>query len=359
MSQSITTLLDAYETAVETDDFSRAAHTLERLTDRYDNGLPDEEARVITALLLRDVSGLGIEASEPLQTYIANATGVEFTRAGFLTAGSIYLSDPAAVDRTQTLDTTRTLREQETALNDAAAAIDGEYDDVTLPAVVDLLTTNLPPAPYLKGESDTLTITVENLGDSPANDVTVTVSQPDGLGVSPTTTDLGTLAAGERTTVDVTLTYATNDEYTLSVDLASGNAGGGTETVRIEISTKEELIASILAGIDDLRDRLRSAESLSKAGVISGLEQLLDGAERTTMLANDFAEHGPVEGANESLGGTKEFFEGIITFLDGLPREADSNIESIPSVSAADYRALTQLAKRLIELVAAAQRAEL
>lgn len=359
MSSSIPTLLDTYETAIETDDFSTAAQTLERITDRYDGGLPDEEARVMTSLLLRDGTGLETEASEPLQTYVAHATGVEFSRAGFLGSGSIYLSDPAVVNKTQTLDATRTLRAQEAALNDAAAAIDGKYDDVTVPAAISLLTADLPPAPYLKGESDTLTITIENLGDSPANDVTVTVSHPDGLGVSPTTTDLGTLAAGERTTVDVTLSYATNDEYTLSIDLASGNAGGETETVRIEISTKEELIASILAGIDNLRERLHAAESLSNAGVISGLEQLLDGAERTTSLANDFAEHGRVEGANESLGGTKEFFEGIITFLDELPREADSNIEGIPSVSAADYRALTQRAEQLIEQVAAAQRAEL
>lgn len=358
MSQSITTLLDAYETAVETDDFPRAAHTLERLTDRYDTGLPDEEARVMRSLLVRDVTGQGIETSEPLQTYVAHATGVGFSRAGFLTSGSVYLSDPAAVDQTQTLDATRTLREQETALDDAAAAIADEYDDVTLPAVMGLLTTDLPPAPYLKGDSETLTIVVENVGDSPAENVGVTVTQPSGLGVSPTSTTLGTLAGGERATVEVTVSYDTDGEYTLEIDLDAGTAGSDTATVYIDVSTKRELITLIQDGTDDLRDRMHAAESLSSV-IQSSLDQLLDGAERTTSLAQEFAEHERAEAANESLDGTEEFFEGIITFLDELPREANVSIEHIPSISAADYRALTQLAERLIELVAAAQRAAL
>lgn len=298
MSQSITTLLDTYETAVENDDFSEAADTLELLTDQYENHEIDEEVRVMRSLLIRDAAGLDTDATEPLQTYVTQAIGSGLTRTGFLTAAAAYLSDPATVDRTETLDATRTLRERETALDAAAADIADRYNDVTLPAAVDLLSARLPEGPYLKGKSDTLTIVVANVGDS-STEGSVTVTQPSGLGVSPTSTDL-TLAAGERATVEVTVSYDTDGEYKLEVELDAGDAGVDVSMVRIDVDTKLDLINAVLAGIDTLQERVEEAESLGTVQR-TALDAELLLVEEQVELAQGLAEGGSTLLANTTL----------------------------------------------------------
>ncbi len=342
MGSTITSLLSDFEQAIENQDYRTAEETLHDLVDRYDALEAAEEGRIARAFEARDVTD---QEANAIKTYTTRAMSADLMRMGFLLQSASYVFDPETVDQTLPLDSARKLREEEASLEDARRTVSDTLETVTIPAVVQLLTTDLPGEIHPKGTSDTLTIVVENVGDAPAEDVTINVTQPSGLGVSPTSTDLS-LAAGERATVEVVVSYDTDGEYGLEIELNAGDAGSDVEMFSIVVSTKQDLIATALAGIADLRTRIEETESL---GLIQRvvLDAELAIAEEKVELAQEFG-----EGKKPLLANTT--IAAAITKMGLFLNELDLLLLS-PEIN----RALEQTGKGLIDQLVAAKHAKL
>lgn len=341
MSQSITGFLADFKQAIEANDYQTADEMFNNLTAHYDDREADEEAGLARAFGAHDITDAEAQA---IQTYTGRAAAVTLGRMSFLMQVVAYLSDPEAADKAQVLDATQELREQETSLGDAEDAVADTLETVTVPAMVQLLTAGLPEGPYLKGKSDTLTIVVANVGDS-STEGSVTVTQPSGLGVSPTSTDLD-LAAGERATVEVAVSYDTDGEYKLEVELDAGDAGVDVSMVRIDVDTKLDLINAALAGIDTLQERIEEAESLGTVQR-TALDAELLLVEEQVELAQGLAEGGSTLLANTTLETAIIKMGAYLNELNLLLLEPDI------------HRALEQAGEQLIDQLVAAKHAEL
>lgn len=358
MSQTIPGLLSEFEQAIETANYQTAAQTVNTLTDRYETQMAADEIRMTRAFGASDIS-VNTPAYDSVQMYAVNATAVAQARAGFLTQVTSYLSDPATATSQSILEPTRTLREREETLSEAREFATDAIEGATVPAAVQLLTTEFPTRFNPKGASETLTVAVGNAGDSPADGVVIEVTDPDGLTVTPSTTDLGTLDPRERATVAVEVTYDVAGEYTLTVDLDPTLDSTDFERLDVIVRTKLDLITTGIEGIEDFRARLGAVEM--KDGPQNGLDSKLANANRKTEQAKGFAMDGRAKQANNMLNAATRILGAFLNQLDALTKTPDeSNGQGKqPSIPPADHWTLDQTAEHFIDLLVAAQRADL
>lgn len=125
--------------------------------------------------------------------------------------------------------------------------------DVDRPPRVVLAAVQPDARSFLAGRPETLTVTVANVGDSPATGVTLAASPPEEgpFTVDETEVAVGELPAGERSETTFTVGSEAAGEYELTVDLTSENAGQETASRRFLVYDEPPTVGAVYDRDDD------------------------------------------------------------------------------------------------------------
>lgn len=243
------TLLQEYAIAVEQDDLPLVRTLADAISRRYDAREPAETAAVRRSASARAATITDSDALETLVNHLQTGRVAYARRSSFLATAAVYpeLDDRSSARRQEVVETTTTLADTEQAFATAAEAAAPVVADIDLPAEVTTLATQPESVTVLTGRTDTVSVTVGNIGDSAARDVALSVTTPDGLSVSPATQTLGDLDGGEQVAIDLAVTGKTSGDRTVAVTVTAGD----TDAARTEVDvTVTETASSAVAVLD-------------------------------------------------------------------------------------------------------------
>jgi hypothetical protein len=146
-------LVDAFESAVEAEEFAAATAVLDDLESAYADLESDEAAALARALAARDRGEIPASDRERLSEYARHHTATELSRGSILSLGAIYLSYPSQVDTERLFQATDQLREQEEEYVTHEESVASVTSTVELPPQFALVASVASPEPHLLGDS--------------------------------------------------------------------------------------------------------------------------------------------------------------------------------------------------------------
>ena len=214
MSSHVDGLLAELETALEDEAFDEAEAIAAELQGAYDARRDEELDRSTqAATVAADEASVSGDAASQLQNVIQVDGSTRVVRSILLLLVPV-LSESAdelrsAGELQGVLDTASAtideLRSLEDDLSNAAADADAVIDDVEVPATLRLEAVSLDERSVVVAGSTTLSVTVKNAGERPANDITVGFLFSDGMVGERDEIAVDSLAPGESVTESVTV----------------------------------------------------------------------------------------------------------------------------------------------------------
>lgn len=288
-SDTLPSLLADLERAAADADRNAGRSVLEDIRAEVNAVRPEEKAlldRSIHALDSTELDEAGRSRVRELARLLAT---IDIARSGLVVTGAMFAAGTGGESAQQLQQSASELADRErelaTLASDAAPALSG----VQLPPRIAVVDTDGPNEPQPKGEPGgntiEITATVANVGDSPANGVSVSADSE--AAVSPTSTQPGTLAGGGRASQAFAVEDDTAGEFTVEVTADSANAGTDTESASVEILAKVGAIEAARTSLGEILDGL--GEGDLPRGLRKSLRAKLEIADEKLQLAKSVA----------------------------------------------------------------------
>jgi hypothetical protein len=252
--------LDAVAAALEEENYGRIDAELDEYQAAYQENLSTARLTLQRSQLGRTEMDISSETQSTLIEYENQQGGTNAARAGLLAGGDILLFDPETADSSELASGVPDLREQEITLSDSMATASSVISDLDLPARVAILSATPETRNPVLGSTVGVDITVANVGDTSADDVSL--SAESSLPVSPSETNIGSVAAEETETVSVDVTANEAGEHEVTFTVESANAGTESASTTVNVLTKADLLSAAIDLIDELIERFRDVSSL-------------------------------------------------------------------------------------------------
>lgn len=332
-----------------------ATDRLERLEAEYGDVSAEESVLLGQALHARDHLDIPMAQRETLNEFAHAATNVEMSRGSFLTSGAAYVTNPAAAgDPAELVDAASGLRDEEQQLAEQSATARSVLDDASLPASLEVVETDSPKGPHLKGQPFTVLVGLSNVGDEPAAGVTGEVTTD--VAVSPTDVTVGSLGGGETATLEFEVAAETAGQVTLRLRFHSDDAGSASEVLRFEVVDKATMISHAAGSLDDLVTFLQGAD-LPK-GLRNALLKKVRAARGSVDRAESMLSAGKVKQANDQLGTASKQLGALLNQLDADGLAGGNGKGDGASLPSDVRRTVESAAEAAIDQVTLARRAE-
>lgn len=328
-SDATVATLESLRDALEDEAFSDVDRLLEELATGYDSLRGDETALERRALATRErVDPVDDGIPDELTTFVKTSSATSIGRAGVLWGTRQFLLDPAAGGGDDLSQQITELREQEETFLDVESSVQTALDavDVELPAELAVTESQISDGPYVRGQAYELTAAAINVGDEPAESVSVRVEAPDDVSTSPAKVGLGTLGPGEQASQQFTLMAATAGEYTVSVVAESGDGGQqDSNAVSFTVLDPGRLSEQVLESIRTARQRVEDSDL--KRGRKRSLQSKLDSAAKKVERGRSELERGNRDKSNNQFKAAVQILGGFLNHLESnekAKRELDA-----------------------------------
>lgn len=234
----VSALLADLETALRENQDSTARTLLGRLEGAYAEMDGAQSVRTTrTRAALRRVPS-DSSAAQELNGYLRSQGQAETARGTLFVTVGAFLTDREdtptrreairAVQRAEAAERTLTRRGERIDAAELRTAVD-------LPPSLSVVEATLDSATIATEERTQVTIGVQNVGNDPAEGVSVDLSLPDGL-EAPSLEDIGTLESGETGRVSTPVGATDPGGYTVSANVAAENASPTTRTLVLTVT---------------------------------------------------------------------------------------------------------------------------
>jgi uncharacterized repeat protein (TIGR01451 family) len=223
------TLLTDLKAAVREGRDDDATTLLETLGKRYRDDTAETKAAA-TASAARFATDL--DTATDFAQVITTISETQLLRSQVLTETAALLEDAeTAPDRSAIATRIERASEKEEALDRALDRVETLTGSLSLPANLVLTGVETPDGSVAVGESTVLTISLANVGDTTATNVSVDIDLPSGLTADTTTFDLG--AVENERTVSQSVSADAVSVYSVDVIVTSDNASETRETATL------------------------------------------------------------------------------------------------------------------------------
>ncbi|QCJ45959.1 CARDB domain-containing protein [Haloprofundus sp. MHR1] len=345
-------LLTAFATAVESENFEQASSRLDELQAAYSDVKQDEEIRARKALRVRNTNDVSAKKRDQLESLARSHISVSLSRTGILTYGGIFETSPENVKPDELVGTARELGEKEEQFQKQAAEVDPVLDEAQIDPSVEIVQTTTPNTHIPKGETVSIPVTLMNIGDAVASDVSIDGNTK--LPVSPDEESIGELAAEEQARSEFTLTADRIGEFTLTFKVSSENAGSDTKTVTLSVAGKADFIATARQVIEGIREEVTTELS---GGQARSFEEKLTAVLKSLERATNECESGREKQANNAIGTAINQLGAVLNSFAALQRGAKKAREK--SLSEQFVQGAVRQTENAIETLATARTAEL
>jgi hypothetical protein len=334
-STSVRDLLGELEANVRDDDFEAATSTLESIVSNYDEREGRESILFNRASTLQTSNSIPSEDRAALGEFQSTLTQTDMARGSVLVLGSLFLTDPEAVDKSQFIGRISDLASSEQRLAERSDEVEALVSEPELPARIVISTVESDKEELKVGESVPVEVAVVNVGDSPANSVNIRAASD--LTVSPEQREIAELTASEERTVEFNLEGSTSGDFTLTITASTDNAGSASQSRTFTVLRREGLYESVVARLESLSDRLTSSDEVSDSDA-ADLNSMLNSAIDNVQQAITRLEEDNPTRANEAI---RTANVQLGEFLDSF--------EELSEPSAAFSRSVTNSAELAIE----------
>lgn len=311
-SQNASDALDDLKAGVEASDVAAVKQAVDDLQAEYDRIEASEQVLLQQAVTARDKTSLSRERRQKLDSLARTIASVSLPRSSVLTFGAYYVTEPSRVDDSQVLDAADALAAEESTLAEAAEQADPVLDEVELPPALAFVGVEEPTDAVPKGSTLESTVTVRNVGDSPAEGVAV--SAESGLPVSPERADIGALAPDSDATATFAVSASTAGTFTVEFTGDGENVDDASESVEVTVLDKGGYLDRIQDDLDGTMQTLGEADL--PRGTAKGVEAKLEAAIRKVDDAERFVDRGKAKQANNMLGAAANVLGAALNQLD-------------------------------------------
>lgn len=221
--------------AVESGDRERAEELAREVASSFEDLTAEESAAVRRSILGRreadpdDFGTLGEHAGASLEVTLLRS--------------SVLLAALAALESSEDGDTaTREVRDLAEDLEAAGSELAGResdaravVDDETVPAGVLITAVRGTETPVAIDGETTVSVTLRNPGDEPAEGVAVTATTGAGLALSPQEADVGRISGGGEREASFTVAGRQSGEQAVELEVSSAEAGTDRKTVSVRV----------------------------------------------------------------------------------------------------------------------------
>jgi hypothetical protein len=226
-------------------------------------------------------------------------------------------------------------------------------DGLSIPPFLVVLGTGSVDIP--KGNSDSIGLTVENVGGQPAEDISISTNSALPVETDPSTID--TLAADATTDIDISIEGEKIGESSVEV-LIEGKSTSTDQEIQIKVAAKSGYLDRSLSQLKDLRGTLKNKtedENKNKKRGSKATDGLLSkvntAIQRIKRIKKRVDKKNPdTEAINNQIGSVINLLEAFINQTENLPeKQLDKTIAGL----------LIQDAEATIETLDSAQKAEI
>ncbi len=352
-SEAVVTTLENLQTALDDQAFAEAERLLADLGDAYGTMRGEEAALERKAIAVRDrVEPLDGGIPDELSAFVTTGSATSMGRGGVLWGTKQYLLDPTEGGVDSLKQQVGDLKEQEETFLEAEIALQSTLDtvDVDLPAILVVSRAQLPDGPYIPGHGYEFTAAALNVGDTPAESVSLRVETPDGVSVSRSSADVGTLEPDQEAVRTFTVEADGPGGYNVGgvVESADGDVGSDSNTAQFTVVGADDLSEQALEAVRRTETRLKDSDL--KKGEAKSLLSKLTAAEKKIEHGRSHLDRGNEQRADNQ-------FEAATRILGAFLNERNSNGKPSRSVDDTTHTVLENLTNTAIDQLALAQRA--
>lgn len=356
-SDTLPSLLASMAEALRANDLETARNRLDEVEAVYEEiDLPERRVQR-KATIGRDSTETPTDVRKRLDKYAQAVNASDLARSSMLTTATVYLADPTQRDVDDIANTLEEQAEHEATLVELESNVSDDLEAVDLPASLLVKTVETPTGPRPKGSAFEATVGVENIGDTAAKTVTMTVDSE--ATVSPTSVDFGDLNEGTRKDAVLEVDAETAGEFTLTLQ-ADGDPGGADETTeRFRVVDKATGIDTARGSIADLIDRIDDSNELT-GGRENATISKLESADAKLADAERFLDKENSRQADEMLETATHILGAFLNQVDSLTDGANGNGNGRGDAKAPSesfVRTLTTVGEGIIDQIALAREA--
>lgn len=335
-NDTIVALLADYEEAVDGGGFMRASEILDELLAEYHSIRGEEESVVRQAIVARDQLDLTSENRESLDAFAQTYLGVQFGRSGFTGTAGTYETNPAVVDTATVRKRADDLGGREQRFVNREKTVQEVLDTVETPGALAVvsLTAFTEPVPF--ETTQTINSTIQNVGDTDIQEVTITGSSP--LLSSSVTKSVGTIAGGEEVDFSFDIEATATGDTSVTVRATATNAGSTSRDRGFEVRAKRGFATDAADRIRSVRNRIKENDAVSggrQRSLVEKLNEAIDSVERAIAAAAD----GDEKQANNALNTAIEQLRAFLNeFTAGEDGESGKDAESPGSDLSEEFR---------------------
>jgi hypothetical protein len=322
-SKNAADVLDDLQAGVEASDVAAVKRAVDDLQAEYDRIETSEQVLLQQAVTARDKTSVSREHRQKLDSLARTIASVALPRSSVLTFGTYYVTEPSRVDESQVLDAADALAVEESSLVEAAEQADPVLDEVELPPALGFVGIEEPTDAAPKGSMLESTVTVRNVGDSPAEGVAISAESD--LPVSPEHADLGALAPDSGATATFAVSASIAGTVTVEFTGDGENVDDASEAIEVTVLDKGGYLDRIQEDLDGTMQTL--GEAGLPRGTAKGVEAKLETAIQKVDDAEQFVDRGMAGRANNMLGAAANALGAALNQLDG-GRNGNGNAKS-------------------------------
>lgn len=294
----VTTQLTAASDALNDEDAARLDEAMGRLTDAYDTVKMTERARVARLQAARTEADLSQDEQGTITTFERSFMSTYFGRGGFIAGAELYLLDPDEADASELASQASTLAEREQQLETTADEAAPVLDEVSIPARLGILSFSAVDNSPTYGETATVELVLQNVGDEPAENVEAVVEAAtldDSQSAS-----FDSIEAGTHRSQSFDIPATVGGAVEVGVTVESATAGSVSETTTITVRTKQSIVRNAKDALEQLRTRTES--TVDESGLERSITSKLDAAIQSLERALSKIEAGDSTAANDAIG---------------------------------------------------------
>lgn len=347
-SDDLPGLLRSVADAIRSGALDTAEDRLDEVEVVYEEIDAPERRKQRKATVGRDRTDIDSETRETLDEFAQAVNASDLGRAGLLAAVAIYLSDPTQTDADEIASKLERQAEIEATLVELEEALDDALVAVDLRALLLIADADVPGGVQPKGTPFQIDVTVQNVGDDPAEGVSL--SQDSGADVAPGTISLGTLTAEAEGSGTFTVPAEQDGEFTLDLRAEGDPGQPGERTERFRIVDKESATEIARGAVGDLVGRIEESDQFTGGPAKLGI-RILEEAGTKLEDARQLAGQGQAGRANDELDEGARVVGGFLNYMNELAGSSESPPPEL-------VRSIKTLAEGVTDRIALAREAE-
>lgn len=248
MSTTVTDLIDDLADAIDNENAEHARELIEEIGDKYDEISGDEEKRIRQATLLRS-NGTQSETDDDLGELVSTSAKTEMKRGAFLIRAVAAVRQIEQNESPDNFDeAVSDVKNADTELETQMDESEGIIQESAIPPSVEIVNLRLNPATVTVEQESEMTVTITNVGDDPADNVELQIDPPEGVTVSESVENLGTLHSEDDETKKFDVIGNESGEQRIRVDVTSENADSDADSKALTVEGADD------PSVDDYTD---------------------------------------------------------------------------------------------------------